>query len=91
MLDDSDIARLHHILDAMSKIDEALIGYSEAKFAQDWQKQLVIERLLGIIGEAAAHISPEVRKANEHVPWAKMVGMRNVVSHQYFRVDVSSV
>lgn len=60
MLDDSDIARLHHILDAMSKIDEALIGYSEAKFAQDWQKQLVIERLLGIIGEAAAHISPEV-------------------------------
>ena len=66
-------------------------GYTFAQFTQDWQKQLVIERLLEIIGEAATHLSPELREQYFNIPWSKMVGMRNVVSHQYFRVDLTSI
>lgn len=91
MLTNHDQVRLEHILDAMDKIGEALAGYSEAQFAQDWQKQLIVERLLEIIGEATAHLTPEVRVAHPHIPWSKMVGLRNVVSHQYFRIDVKSI
>jgi uncharacterized protein with HEPN domain len=75
----------------MNKIGEVLVGYDEVQFAQDWQKQLIVERLLEIIGEAAAQLTPKVRATNPHVPWSKMVGLRNVVSHQYFRIDVKSI
>ena len=91
MLTSNDQARLAHILDAIGKIREVLTGYSEDQFTQDWQKQLIVERLLEIVGEAAAHLSPEVRDAYPHIPWARMVGLRNVVSHQYFRVDAKSI
>jgi uncharacterized protein with HEPN domain len=91
MLTTNDRARLGHILDAMNKIGEVLVGYDEVQFAQDWQKQLIVERLLEIIGEAAAQLTPKVRATNPHVPWSKMVGLRNVVSHQYFRIDVKII
>lgn len=91
MLSSNDRARLEHILDAMSKIGEVLAAYSEEQFIHDWQKQLVVERLLEIVGEAAAHLTPEVRDAYPHIPWARMIGLRNVVSHQYYRVDAKSI
>ncbi|MDA0245056.1 MAG: DUF86 domain-containing protein [Chloroflexi bacterium] len=91
MLSKNDRERLHHILDSMEKLDTALFGYTFAQFVEDWQKQLVIERLLEIIGEASAHLSPELREQYFNIPWAKMVGMRNVVSHQYFRIDLTSI
>jgi uncharacterized protein with HEPN domain len=91
MLTTNDHVRLEHILDAMSKIGEVLADVTELQFAHDWQKQLIVERLLEIIGEATAHLTPELRTTHPHVPWSKMVGLRNVVSHQYFRIDVKSI
>lgn len=91
MLTNHDRERLGHILDAIGKINHVLVGFTEAEFTQDWQKQLVVERLLEIIGEATAHLTPEVRSAYPHIPWARMVGLRNVVTHQYFRIDVKSI
>ncbi|MCZ7674140.1 MAG: DUF86 domain-containing protein [Chloroflexi bacterium] len=91
MLTSNDRVRLEHILDAIGKIAEALTGYSEEQFKRDWQKQLVVERLLEIVGEAAAHLFPEMRDAFPHIPWVRMIGLRNVVTHQYYRVDVQSI
>lgn len=61
MLTKSDQERLGHILDAIDKIAAALNDYTLSAFQQDWQKRLVIERLLEIIGEAANHLSPELQ------------------------------
>ena len=44
-------------------------------------------RALEIIGEAAAQVPAEVRGRYPAVPWREMVGMRNVVIHNYFGVD----
>jgi uncharacterized protein with HEPN domain len=87
MLSYSDRERLHHILEAIDRIAEALKGYNLDRFRSDWEKRLVIERLLEIIGEAVNHLSPELQTDHPHVPWPKIVGMRNMVSHEYFRVD----
>jgi len=38
------------------------------------------------IGEAARAISDEVRERYPEVPWEKMLGIRNVLVHEYFRV-----
>jgi uncharacterized protein with HEPN domain len=41
-----------------------------------------------VIGEAAKQISEHVQSRFPQIPWAKMKGMRNVVVHEYFRVDL---
>ena len=91
MLSSSDRERLTHILDAIDKIAEALHGLTYKHFEKDWQKQLVIERLLEIIGEAANHLTPEIHDTHSHVPWPQIIGMRNLVSHEYFRIDTETV
>lgn len=91
MLTDNDRQRIEHILDAIDKISEALVGYTYDAFRLDWQKRLVIERLLEIIGEAANHLSPELQNAHVEIPWPQIVGMRNLVSHEYFRIDPETI
>jgi uncharacterized protein with HEPN domain len=44
---------------------------------------------IGIIGEAASRIPEEVRTRYPHVPWDKMQAIRNVIVHEYFRLDVA--
>jgi uncharacterized protein with HEPN domain len=39
------------------------------------------------MGEAARAIPPEVQDEHPQIPWGKMVGIRNVLVHQYFRLD----
>lgn len=48
--------------------------------------QLISERLLEIIGEAATHVSDETRDAVD-LDWRRIRGLRNVISHQYPAVD----
>ena len=57
-----------------------------ADMAQD-----AVERNLQIIGEAATHLPDEVTEAHPEVPWAQVRGFRNLLVHQYFRVDSAVV
>ena len=43
------------------------------------------------IGEAARQISAELRRAHPDVPWREIVGFRDVLIHDYLRVDVDEV
>jgi uncharacterized protein with HEPN domain len=42
---------------------------------------------LGIIGEAARHISTEFRSAHPEIPWRQIIGMRNFLFHDYAGVN----
>ena len=48
-------------------------------------------RRIEIIGEAAAHLSEETRRAVPELPFRKMRGMRNIVAHDYANVDLNIV
>jgi len=87
MLTPADRERLSHILDAIDKIEQIVESLTIDRFREDWEKRLVIERLLEVIGEAANRVSAELQDQHPQVPWAKMVGMRNFISHEYFRID----
>lgn len=91
MLTRNDRERLNHIVDAIDKISEAIADLTYKDFHEDWQKQLVVERLLEIIGEAANRLSPELQNAHSHIPWPQIVGIRNLVSHEYFRIDTKTI
>lgn len=42
---------------------------------------------LTIVGEAAAHVSDELRDRHPDVPWRRIVDFRNVLVHAYFQFD----
>ncbi len=46
-----------------------------------------VVRNLGILGEAARQVSPGLRRRYPQIPWRKIVGLRNVVTHLYFGLD----
>ena len=44
-------------------------------------------RQLEIIGEASNRLSEDLLNANPSIPWAKIIGLRNLVIHEYFGID----
>jgi uncharacterized protein with HEPN domain len=48
-------------------------------------------RNLEIIGEAARNVPEEIKNNYNEIPWKKMIGLRNMLIHEYFGVDESIV
>jgi len=46
-----------------------------------------LERSLELMGECARRISADTRQAHPSIPWQGIVGMRNIIAHEYGRVD----
>ncbi|MEO1393153.1 MAG: HepT-like ribonuclease domain-containing protein [Cyanobacteria bacterium J06634_5] len=44
-----------------------------------------------VIGEAANRLSEEFRLEHSNIPWKEIVGMRNILAHQYETVDAEVV
>jgi len=58
---------------------EAFIASDAVRSATLWK--------LAVIGEAAAHVPDHIRSAYPQVAWRRIVGLRNVLVHQYFGID----
>jgi uncharacterized protein with HEPN domain len=86
-----DRAYIQDILDAARLAMSYLDGLSEEDFAHDTQIQDAVIRRIEIIGEAARRVSPQVQRANLQIPWSEMIGMRNLMIHDYDDVDVHVV
>jgi uncharacterized protein with HEPN domain len=85
-----DKALLSDINEAIEKIDKYVsIGYQA--FAEDERTQVWIIHHLQVIGEASNHLSDELTEQNPDIPWADIVGLRNILVHQYFGIDLRQV
>lgn len=82
----SDDERLSDILHAARRLSEITAQGREA-FDSDWVRSAAAERMLLIIGEAAAKLSEETKSAHRDIPWAAMRAFRNFVVHEYHKVD----
>ena len=85
-----DEQRLADILEAITKI-EGVVARGRAAFEQDEMIQVWIIHHIQIIGEAARSLSPSIRERHPEVPWALVVGMRNILVHDYFGIDLDEV
>jgi len=54
-------------------------------------RRLAVERELEILGEAARRVSDHFREEHPDVPWRELVGLRNVISHQYDKVSYAEI
>ncbi len=86
-----DSVRLRHMLDHGREAVEMLRNRERPELDTDRQLNLAIVRLLEIVGEAAARLTPETRSAIRELPWAEIVGLRNRVIHGYDEVDFDIV
>lgn len=83
--------RIQDILKSIHKIETYIEGMTASQFKKN---ELVIDavvRNLEIIGEASKNISPSTERLYPDIPWDQMNGMRNILIHEYFGVDVATV
>ncbi len=85
MMRDGD--RIDHMLSFTRRCLEILDGVDQAQFLASVDKQESLELNFLYLGEAAARVSEEVKCAHEEIPWHKMTGLRNMLAHEYFRIN----
>lgn len=86
-----DKGRIEHILKAIKTIESYIQKTTFEQFQQDNMRLDACIRQLGIIGEAANRVSEELKQASSQVPWRQIIGLRNVLIHEYFGVDDKSI
>jgi uncharacterized protein with HEPN domain len=55
--------------------------------AEDPVVQAAAQRWIEVLGEAATHVSDEVKNASPDVPWREIIGIRVILAHGYFHID----
>jgi len=78
--------RLHDILDAIAQIEVEQVkgraAFDASRLIQVW----MVHHLM-IIGEAVRAIDPALRRQYPSIPWREIAGMRNILVHDYFRIN----
>ncbi len=80
-------ARLQHILDAINVIDSYIEKAGFNDFLNNSMMRFACLKQIEIIGEAGNSITKDTRAKFSDVEWRQIVGMRNVIVHEYFGVD----
>jgi uncharacterized protein with HEPN domain len=86
----SDHDRLLDILEAVEKLEQYSIQ-DRTIFNSDEKLQVWVIHFLQMIGEAAIGLSDQIRLQHPEVQWGKIIGMRHVLVHGYFDVDLDIV
>jgi uncharacterized protein with HEPN domain len=81
MTQHNDTIRLRHMLDHAQEAVVLVGGKDRADLNRDRVLELALVRLVEIIGEAAARVSPETQDRYPGIPWKEVVGMRNRLVH----------
>lgn len=79
---------LEDMLDAIRRVK----SYTRAKSFEDFQSdEIVVDavvRNLEVLGEAAKQLPDDLKSSQPDVEWRKIVGLRDVLIHQYFGVHL---
>lgn len=59
---------------------------TEADFLADETLCYAVAQKLTIVGEAVARLTPEITSRHSSVPWPDIVGLRNILVHEYFGI-----
>jgi uncharacterized protein with HEPN domain len=83
--------RIDDIIEAIDKIERYTHGIDFASLQNDEKTVDAVIRNLEVIGEASSHLPSEVQEQYEDVPWDMMKGIRNILAHEYFGIDLEII
>lgn len=86
-----DEAYLLDMLLAAQKVQRFIEDVTWDRFQQDDLLQSAVMHQVQIIGEAARRVSPGYKESHPEIPWARIVGMRHRLVHDYFQIDLERV
>ena len=87
MKKDSEVF-IEHILESIELIENYTANKTFSDFIESVQLQDSIIRRIEIIGEAVKNLPGEVKSNYPDVPWKNIAGMRDVLIHKYFGIDL---
>jgi len=79
---------LSYVLECADLVAVYVDGVSWDEFAEDTEKQDAVLRRLEVIGQAVKDLPGELRSRYGDVPWRKIAGMRDKLSHDYLGIDL---
>lgn len=81
--EERDAALLLDLMTAVEEIESFLAGADFNRFQSDRLLRYAVERQLIVIGEAARRLSESFKALTPAVPWKAIVGLRNILAHEY--------
>ncbi|MBI2095148.1 MAG: DUF86 domain-containing protein [Candidatus Omnitrophica bacterium] len=79
---------LDDMLEAANRVEKYVDGMTFGELRKDGLTVDAAVRNLEIIGEAAKNIPKHVKEKYRDVEWRKISGLRDVLAHEYFGVDL---
>ena len=86
-----DDAALLDIHNAAQRILLFATGLTKSNLAADEEKQSAILYQVIVVGEATKRLSASFRNAHPQIPWRDIAGMRDILAHQYDRVNLNTL
>ncbi|TAE21958.1 MAG: DUF86 domain-containing protein [Cytophagales bacterium] len=83
--------RLIHALEAIEEIENYVAEQTFESFLINSMMRFACIKQLEIIGEACNRIDLDLVSLHPEVEWRKIVGLRNILIHEYFGVDSALV
>jgi len=94
-LEERDPAYLWDMLEAAQSVVDCMGNLTLDEFLAAGREgaitRLAVERQLEILGEACRRVSARFREAHPELPWREMVGLRNIISHEYDKVNYDMI
>jgi len=82
---------LKDIIFSIDLIERYIEGLSEVEFEESYDAQDKVMRRLEIIAEAAKRLPEEIRLKNSDIPWKSIIGLRNIITHNYDDVNIKEI
>ena len=86
-MNERDEIRLREMLDAAREAHTYTHGRTRESLNDERVIARALERTIEIVGEAGSRISVETRQQYPEINWKQIIGMRNIIVHDYLAVD----
>ena len=87
----SPCLRLLHMRDEIESLSQELAGLSFESYRNSYGLRRITERAIQIVSEAAKELPQEVRALEPDVPWPEIIGIGNLLRHEYYRIKTSEI
>lgn len=82
---------LEDALEAIGNVAEFVGAMTLDELKADKKTLHAVVRNLEVIGEAVKGVPPQIRQRHPQVPWQRIAGLRDILIHHDFEIDIEIV